>query len=800
MNRLINRITLFTFLFIYLLFAQNTTQINKIKIEGNKRLSNDDIIRISSIYPGMKIQSDEIQQGINRLWNLNRFNDIEIILDNEGYEGIDIIIQLDEADVLNNFSVSGNKKINSNKIKEIIELEKGQILTNKNIFDSKIRLQDAYKEKGYHNIQITDSIQASEFDYASNLSFKIIEGNKLKINEIIINGGNTFSQEKIKRIFKKNKELKWYFPWKGKFNEDEIQSDKSLVTAFYQNKGFKDFYFIDHTVQYNDKSINLIYNIYEGPKYYHRNVDWDGNSLINDSTLTQAFDIKRGDIYSLQEFNISLFQNISPLYMDRGYLNFNISHNFNYLENDSIDVVFNIIENNIVRVRKIIIKGNHKTNENVIRREVDIYPGDIFNRTKFIDVRTRIMLLNLFENVVPDIMLVDEDEVDLVIEVLEKGVGQANFTMGWNRVQGFNGGGGFQLPNFLGRGQTISLSYNRGLSSNSTTYNTSSTNSSNSVAQSFSISFFEPALYDTPNMIGASYSYNETPSSRTISGLDINSSSVSISFGKRKLNWPDDKFKVTWIFTKSIKKYLAGDEQQLTNSFPFIESSDIEFLNSKYQFRSSGVSLSQILKRRGLNHPEFPTEGSEFMWDFTYSGGILGGIEDYIKNTFSFNFFIPISDKITIGNLFKFGNIERISNNSIIPPQKYFIMGGSGIPYGEMLRGYPENSIGPYYYENNYPVGGKLLSRYSLEARFLFSSNPTMYGFIFADAGNVWSGYDTIDPYHLKRSAGFGVRLFMPMLGLIGYDIGYGFDPSSYGADNIPWGWDHHLIFGAGIN
>ena len=135
MNRLINRVTLFILLFISLLFTQNITQINRIKIEGNKRLSNDDIIRISNIYPGMKIQSDEIQQGINRLWDLNRFNDIKIILDNESYEGIDIIIQLDEADVLNNFSVSGNKKINNNKIKEIIELEKGQILTNKNIFD-----------------------------------------------------------------------------------------------------------------------------------------------------------------------------------------------------------------------------------------------------------------------------------------------------------------------------------------------------------------------------------------------------------------------------------------------------------------------------------------------------------------------------------------------------------------------------------------------------------------------------------------------------------------------------------------
>ena len=799
MNRLINRVTLFILLFISLLFTQNITQINRIKIEGNKRLSNDDIIRISNIYPGMKIQSDEIQQGINRLWDLNRFNDIKIILDNESYEGIDIIIQLDEADVLNNFSVSGNKKINNNKIKEIIELEKGQILTNKNIFDSKLKVIDAYKVKGYHNIQIIDSIQTSEFDYASNLSFKIIEGNKLKIHKIIINGNDQFSKERIKRILKKNKEWRWYFPWKGKFNEDEIQSEKSLVTAFYQNKGFKDFYFIDHSVEFNDESINLVYNVYEGPKYYHRNVAWDGNSLVSDSILTEAFNIHSGDIYSLEEFNISLFQNISPLYMDRGYLNFNINHNFNYIENDSIDVIFNIIENNIVRVRKIIIKGNHKTNENVIRREVDIYPGDIFNRTKFIDVRTRIMLLNLFENVIPDILPVDEDEVDLIIEVVEKGVGQANFTMGWNRVQGFNGGGGFQLPNFLGRGQTISLSYNRGLSNNSTTYNTSSTNS-NSVAQSFSISFFEPALYDTPNMIGTSYSYYETPSSRTISGLDINSSSISISIGRRKLNWPDDKFKVTWVFTKSIKKYSTADEQQLLNSFPFIQSNEIESINSKYQFRSSGVSISQILKRRGLNHPEFPTVGSEFMWDFTYSGGVLGGIEDYIKNTFLFNFFIPISEKITIANLFKFGNIERISDNSIIPPQKYFIMGGSGIPYGEMLRGYPENSIGPYYYENNYPVGGKLLARYSLEARVLFSSNPTMYGFIFADAGNVWSGYDTIDPYHLKRSAGLGVRLFMPMLGLIGYDIGYGFDPSSYGGDNIPWGWDHHLIFGAGFN
>ena len=278
-------------------------------------------------------------------------------------------------------------------------------------------------------------------------------------------------------------------PWKGKYLENEIDFDKSLVTNFYHNKGFKDFYFIEDLTEFNNNSIDLNYKVYEGPKYIHRSLRWEGNSLFSDSTLTDAMDITNGDIYSLEKFNFSLFQNISPLYMDKGYLNFNIKHSYEYNNNDSLDIVFNIVENNIVKVRKIIIKGNHKTNENVIRREVDIYPGEIFNRTKFIDVRTRIMLLNLFENVIPDILPFDEDEVDLIIEVVEKGVGQANFTMGWNRVQGFNGGGGFQLPNFLGRGQTISLNYNRGLSSGNTTSFNAANNSSNSIAQSFSISF-----------------------------------------------------------------------------------------------------------------------------------------------------------------------------------------------------------------------------------------------------------------------------------------------------------------------
>ena len=795
MIKLPNKIILLSIIFLGFLFNQESLKINNIMVKGNIRFSNEDIIRISNIYPGMEIVSNEIQDGIKRLWKLNRFNDVQIVLEDENDFGIDIIIKVEEAPMLNSIIVSNNNKIKDKKIIEISELEIGQILTSKDIFDAKNKIIDKYKDKRFYSIQIKDSLIHSEIEYAKDLIFNIQEGRKAKIKKVIINGSKEIKLKKIKRIMKNNREKKWFAPWRGKFKENEIDEDKLLLKTFYNNKGYKDYYCLDHKVELDGNSLSLIYNIYEGPKYYYRDIKWSGNKIFPDSTLTEALNIANGDIYNKDEFNISLFQNVSSLYMDKGYLNLDLKHQFDHIAKDSIDVIFNIQENNIVKVRKIVIKGNEKTNENVIRREIDIYPGDIFNRSQFINVRTKIMLLNFFENVMPDISPVNNDEVDLIVDVMEKGVGQANFSMGWNKIQGFNGGGGFQLPNFLGKGQTISLNYNRGLSGS-----TAGGSQPSAVSQSFSISFFEPAVYDTPNMIGVSFSYNETPASRTVSGLDIINTSTSFSFGRRKLKWPDDKFKITWVFTRSIKRYSSAYESSIYNSFPYASTDEVSYSNNTYTFKSKGISLSQILKRRSLNHPEFPTMGSDFAWDFTYSGGVLGGIENYIKNTFKLNWFIPLSEKMTIASIFKFGDITRTSDYSIIPPQRYFIMGGSGIPYGEMLRGYPENSVGPYYYENNYPVGGKLLTRYSLEYRILFSKSPTMYAFMFTDAGNVWSGYDTIDPFKLKRSAGFGIRIFMPMLGLIGYDIGYGFDPSVYGVDNTPWGWDHHLIFGGSVN
>lgn len=788
-------INIIILVFFSICASQNTAVVSDVKVSGNNNLTDNDILRISRIYEGMEIKTDELQQGIKRLWRQERFNDVQILLLQENVDGISIEIIVEEAPILKEIDISGNKKIKAKKIIEVGELVLGQVFTNNKLFDAVDEIKKEYKDRNYHNIQIEYSFLSGK------LILGIKEGKKLKIKKILFKGNNDFSDSKLKRLLKENKEWKIFFPWRGKLKKNELEAEKLLISQFYHNKGYYDFHFVNHEIieSVEDSGLRLVFNVYEGQKYHYGKIDWTGNKEYDKQKLDSYLGFSSGDLYNKQKFIISVYQNISSLYMDQGFFYFQIDPKITPKENNLLDVDFILSENNLVTVRRIIIKGNEKTNENVIRRELDIFPGDVFNRQKFFDNRIKIMLLNLFENVIPDVQPVGEDEVDLIIEVLEKGVGQATFSMGWNKVQGFNGGGGFQLPNFRGKGQMLSFNYNRGVSGNSSGFINEGT--SDVISQRFSISFFEPAIFDTPNMAGISINFSQTPSTQTYYGLDTEGASISLSFGKRKLRWPDDKFRVTWSISNSLKKYFGQSPDEIMDRFVYVNvaDSDIGPDGSRYVYKSRGVSLSQVLKRKSLNHPEFPTTGSEFIWNFTYSGGFFGGNEHFVKNQLRFNWFIPISPKISIGNLAKVGAINKTSDDGLIPLQRFFVMGGSGIPSGEMLRGYPESSLGRYFFEDNTVVGAKLMARYSIEARMSFSSSPTIYGFVFAEAGNVWNGFETIDPFNLKRSAGVGIRLFVPMLGMIGYDIGYGFD-SSINGDNQPWGWDHHLIFGGQVN
>ena len=632
--------------------------------------------------------------------------------------------------------------------------------------------------------------------------FNINEGKKIKIEKIKIVGNNVLSSKKIVKQLKNTKPKNLIFFWRGKWDEDKFQDDKKTLKSYYKDKGYRDFYIVNEDISLNNDKDGLVItlDVYEGPKYFYRNINWIGNYIYSNKKLNNKLGIIKGDLFNQSELSFYLSEKINPLYMDDGYFHFKVIPNIIPVSDDSLDVNFLISEGELVKVRKIIISGNDKTYENVIRRELMVFPGDTFSRKKLLESYRDIFMLNFFNNVTPNVIPIDDKEIDIIFDVEEKESGQANFSMGYSGVSGFTGGGGFQFPNFLGRGQLLSLSYNRGLSNS---YQLAS-NQSATVSQTFNIGFQEPWVFDTPNLVGGSFYYQET--GQTIySRLPFDQQRIggSLIWG-RKFKWPDPYFRGNWRLSISKNSYLSAERSNLLNPLYFGSGIDsyITFDGSNYIFSNLGLSISQTISRDSRNHPEFSTSGSTLTWTSTLSGNFLGGDEDYHKHVFDIKWFSPIYElnygrnntnisKFALFQNIKIGVIKKLpsfggDNRSIIPPSSRFLMGGSGIPYGNMLRGYEENSVGTYY--------GNILFKYSLEFRVSLSENPTMYVLAFMEAGNVWSDFNKSDIFELNRSVGFGGRIFMPMLGMLGYDIGYGIDIDKANPNIDPW--QYHFIFG----
>jgi outer membrane protein insertion porin family len=526
----------------------------------------------------------------------------------------------------------------------------------------------------------------------------------------------------------------------------------------------------------------------EGEKYKYRNFTWEGNTLYETEILDKALNLSSGDAFSQSGFDKAVFEEVQSLYMDRGYLYSNIEPFFTPVGEDSIDVHFSITENNQVYIRNINIYGNEKTRENVIRRELDVFPGDLFRRTLLQRSMRKLHVLNYFDptSLSPNVVPVDEDEVDLDITLEEKSSDKASANVGFTGIYGMTGGGNIEFNNFLGKGQVLSFGFDIG--TQMSVYNAYGTPAK---YESFHVRFMDPMFKDTPNRIGFSlgYQFRGQGNSYYFYPFDQRTRYGSLQWGRR-LKWPDDYFRAFWEITVRQTEYM-GDEDVLE-----------DYIGS---FRkSTGINLTQSISRDSRDRAEFPTQGSTASIVSTFSGGSLGGDEHYHKHVLSLDWYTPTFWKFVLTSSLKMGMIRKLDVGqefTYIPPYERFIMGGNGIPYGIMLRGYPDNSIGPLTAQGR-GIGGNTVAKYSTEFRFPFSENPVVYAMLFAEAGGVWNdtnlmqslGFPRRDPLELKRSAGIGIRFFMPMIGQLGFDMGYGFDDIS--GDGEPQGWEYTIIFG----
>lgn len=775
------------------IYSQNRTaqkyRILAINVEGYDIHSGTDknaIITNSGLKIGDEISlpGEETRQAIQRLWALRIFSDIQILIENKVKDGVYLLIKVKEYPRLAKYELKGRDNVSESDIKKKISLTDGQILTPDDINRVKKNIKNLYEEEGYPFTEIKTEtiIQDSTKPNQVNLIIIIEEGPRVKIKKIYFTGNKAFDDGDLISEFKDTKENKWWKFWSTpRFERKKFEADKNLLTQFYRKKGYLDAEILSDSTWYSEdkKNIYIQINLREGEQYKIRTINWEGATVYSSETLNERLGFLTGMIYDEEKFEKNLRGNedqsdVASLYLDNGYLRFNLDTEIKRVGNDSLDITIHIYERNQFRIGHVDIKGNTKTRDNVIRRELYTRPGDYFSRALIIRSLRQLAQLNYFnpERIRPDTRLVDDETVDLVYEVEEKSSDNVNASIGYSGAFGVTGMLGFTINNFDisdplqgGAGQILNFDWQFGEGARFRT---------------FTLSFTEPWLNQHPTTLGLSI-YD----TRQRFGWDLQQTGVSVRYGRR-LSWPDNYSRADWVV-----RFQRNDIRDNGGSLYY----DIG--------KSNQLSITQTLSRNSTDSPIFPTTGSSFSFSTEISGGpLLPGNVDYHKWLLSAEWYIPLfnSSRIVLYASNLFGYLDGFKKDSKIPPIEYFFMGGTGLGYVSttVLRGYEDRAVGPM---NNYnqEQGGRVLNKQTLELRFAVTINPVpIYLLAFAEGGNVFRDIKHTDLFDLKRSYGVGARLLIQPLGMIGFDYGYGVD-DVYPKDGKPDGWKFHFQFGRGF-
>lgn len=819
---------------------QQQYDIAAIRIEGIKTLDEPSLIARSGLFIGSRINipGDEISRAIENLWKLRLFSNVQIEV--EKFSGNDafLVIRLDELPRISRYSPGGLTKGEEEDIVEKIDIVRGTPYTEFVKRDIESKINDYFADKGFLAVktniyQKPDTLQKGWVI----LYLDIDKGPKTKIGNIYFYNNTVFSDRELRGAMKDTKTKSYvdlfyddpeasdtvkssglgsfYYALSNlsinnmrdfvgnriqfrlfsssKFQEDDLYKDKNAIIALYNSKGYRDAQILSDSVYYvTNSDIRIDLYIEEGSQYYFRNINWRGNSKYNNTRLDSILGIRKGDVYnqSLLERKLRfdpVSGDVTSLYMDDGYLFFQLNPVEVAVVGDSIDLEIRIQEGPQATIDQIIIKGNTKTNEHVIRRELRTLPGQKFSRTNLIRSQSEIARLGYFDpeqigiNPIPDPTTGTVDIEYTVVErpsdQLELSAGYAGGAYGgvvlqagivfnnWSLNQMFKKGAWKPVP--AGDGQTFSFRVN----TNGKRY------------QSYNFAFVEPWFGGKkPNSLSTSFyrsffADDDDGNFATIEGSFV-TTGVSLGYGIR-LKWPDDYF--TLLSTVSYQLYTLDDYEGF-----LIENGN-----------SNNISLKETISRNSTDNPQFPRSGSNltFSVQFTppYSAFNQKDYTDlpneekykwieYHKWKFTADWFTPTVDKFILRAGFKVGILGYYNEQIGVSPFERFQLGGDGLSnfnfYGTdiiALRGYEVFTTSPF---TTTPRQDPVFTKYTVEMRYPISLNPsaTIYGMAFLEAGNLYSEFAEFNPFDLKRSAGIGMRAWLPMFGLLGIDYGVRFD------------------------
>lgn len=736
-------------------------------VDGNKHADGGLIVATSGLVVGEPLTAEKIQRSIRRLWDLKLFNDIKVIAEQATPEGVYLIIMVKECPRLDYIDIGGGKKIGEDELEDAIDLFPGQILRPSEPSRIKRKLSQLTVEKGFLLADITVEIRDGTSEDLKVLYIRIDEGKKVKIKSIYFAGNQVFPDGKLRDQFKETRERNLFLFRTGEFHRDKFDEDLTKLIDFYREHGYRDAQVLGDSIWYseNRKRMFIQVRVGEGTHYYFGDITFAGSDLFTEDELRRQLLFHTGEDFNQIKYDVSIRERLGSLFYDKGYIYAQIQAKERPAGGDTLDIHISIEPGNQFSVRQIHISGNTKTREKVIRREFSLKPGDTFDVSQLRRSMRDVIILNFFADVQPDVEDINDHEVDLWVSVEEKPTDQANISAGYSEQDGVIGAIGFTAPNLFGTGQQASFDWNFGAEYGS-----------------FSISYTEPWLFDTETLAGVSF-YNVRR--RWADGFSEDLLGGSLRFGRR-FHQPDDYFRGSWTYRIESTKYSDFSESFRARNEQSIVENDWRLSNS----------ITQVITRDSRDFPEFPTSGSVTSLSTELAGGILMGDDAYHKHIFSVEWYTPITSKFVVYNQFLYGFLAELQPGPTkIPLLEYFYMGGAGLSLGTPLRGYGDRTVGPPSGSGSSAKGGKSQLKTSFEMRLQITNNPTIYGLAFAEAGNTWLNFSQTDPYNLKRSVGLGIRLFMPMIGLIGFDYGYGLDYFDASGRRVGQ-WQPHFQFG----
>lgn len=807
-------------------------------------------------YTGLRVgqpitlPGEQISEVIKKLWGLELFSEIDIFITNIEENTVFLELNIIERPTLTNVKFYGVKKGKVESLIKDTDLKKGKKITESLISNSKNYITNKYKKQGYLNADV--NIATSKDTTDTNTQYMVVnvnKGDKVKIRDIIFEGNEQLSDKKLRKALKSTKKKKFGRFWKkSKYIQEDYEEDLGLLVDKFAENGYRDARVLsDSIIKVDENNIDLKIKVEEGDKYYFGNIDFVGNTVYTDRQLNQVLGIKKGDTYNGVLLRERIADNSKPdpsdvtsLYQNNGYLFSTINPVEISAANDTIDFEIRIIEGKETFLDHVTVSGNDKTNDHVIYRELRTRPGQKYNKADIIRTIRELGQLGFFdaEQITPDVLNANPNEgtVDLAWNLVESGSSQIE-------LQGGYGGGGFigtlglSFSNFsiqnlfngekykpvpMGDGQTFALRLQA-----SQTYRV------------YSLNFAEPWLGGKkPVRFNLSMSRTQQFAASYDSSGDIDIdkdqqfSITGITAGlAKRVQWPDDFFTISHSLSYqlydfrnyNIGLFNFGDGKANSLAYTFGISrnatqggrifprggSNFEisakftppwslFSDKDYrslQDRSDEIEDIASVNRTAAEQAELEEIDQErFRW------------LEYYKVKFKGDWYTTLVDKLVLRSNAEFGFLGNYNSAVGDVPFERFYVGGDGLGNFTLdgrdvvqLRGYDEQAITPYSDDGS--VDGALIyNKFSLELRYPLTLKPSasIYGLAFLEGGNSFNNFQNFNPFELKRSAGVGLRIFMPAFGLLGIDFGYGFDedlnPASAGQG--PSGWQTHFIIG----